>query len=245
MPDITPDLVVEAYRRGLFPMADDAGDERLFWYDPPERGLLPIAGLHVPHRLRRTILKKNPYVVRVNADFSGVIRACAAPTALRPRTWINEKIIRLYTELHERGVAHSVEAWQGDRLVGGVYGLALGGAFFGESMFSTARDASKVALVHLAAHIWRQGFSLFDAQFVNDHIAQFGAFSVPRAEYLERLEAALALPCQFWPSSAGASGLSGVSVSGSVAPSGAFSSEKDVLSLSLAAAFLQSTTQTS
>ncbi len=248
---ITPGLVLEAYRRELFPMADDAGDERLFWYDPPARGILPIGGLHVPRRLRRTILKTRPYDIVFDGDFEGVIRGCAASTPSRPKTWINRAIIDLYSELFRQGHAHCVEARAGGELVGGVYGLAIGGAFFGESMFSVRRDASKVALVHLVARLWRQGFILFDAQFVNDHIAQFGVYEVPRQEYQRQLALAVAKGAQFLAGGSSAAGslTGGLGESGPVVPggtpAGAASCEKGTLRASEVAEFLQSITQTS
>lgn len=235
---VTPERVLQAYRQGLFPMADSAEDERLFWYDPPLRGILPIDGLHVPRRLQHTILKTRPYIITADRDFSGVIGACAQTSRQRPKTWINKGIVELYTALARQGHAHSVEAWDGNELVGGVYGIAIGGAFFGESMFSRKRDASKIALVHLVAHLWKRGFTLFDTQFANEHIAQFGVYEIPRADYLRLLSGAVGREAPFFSGD-------GVNASGSVEPSGAFSSEKDVLPASGVAAFLQSMTQTS
>jgi leucyl/phenylalanyl-tRNA--protein transferase len=190
---ITPDIVLQAYRMGVFPMAESRHAADIAWYDPQRRGILPIDKIHVPRRLRRTI-RQQPYRITFDCDFEGVIRGCADA---RPETWINDEIIALYTELHRQGHAHSVEAWQGDILVGGAYGISIGAAFFGESMFSTATDASKIALVYLVARLWRQGFTLFDTQFVNSHIAQFGVVEIPRAEYHRRLAAALRQPASF------------------------------------------------
>lgn len=194
---LTPELIIEAYCRGLFPMAQARGAQDIHWYDPPERGVLPIAELHVPHRLARTV-KQGRYKITFDCAFEDVILNCAEA---RGETWINAEIQSVYTALYRMGVAHSVEAWavKDGRavLAGGLYGLALGGAFFGESMFSFATDASKTALVHLAARLWRQGFSLLDAQFMNEHLLQFGIEAVPRAEYHRRLRAALAQPASF------------------------------------------------
>ncbi len=236
--EITPALVLEAYRQGLFPMADDADSSELGWYDPARRGVLPIAGLHVPRRLCNKILKKNPFRVTINRAFGEVIHACALPGPKRQKTWINADIISLYTELHKMGHAHSVEAWEGEHLAGGVYGLALGGAFFGESMFSNRTDASKIALVFLAAHLFHQGFVLFDAQYVNEHLKQFGIEEISRAEYKRRLAKALDLDVQF------SSSTTGRGSSSPVPSSGAASSENSVISSETVSRFLQSTTQT-
>ncbi|MBI1214424.1 MAG: leucyl/phenylalanyl-tRNA--protein transferase [Alphaproteobacteria bacterium] len=195
---LAPDIVLEAYRQGIFPMADARKAKDIHWFDPVLRGILPIETLHVPRRLRR-VIRQARYAVTFDTAFEEVIRHCADA---RPDTWINDEIIALYTALYRRGDAHSVEAWRenedGTRaLVGGLYGISIGGAFFGESMFSTATDASKVALVHLAARLWRQGFSLLDTQFVNDHLTQFGVMEISRAEYHRRLKIALAQDVRF------------------------------------------------
>ena len=187
MMTLTPDMVLQAYRAGFFPMAPCRESAEIRWYDPDIRGVLPISGLHVPKRLRRTV-KKQAYRITFDGAFAEVMRECASA---RSDTWINDEIIALYTELYHRGFAHSVEAWKDGHLVGGLYGISLGGAFFGESMFSVASNASKVALVHLVARLWRKGFELLDTQFVNEHLKQFGVYAVPRTEYLERLEKAL------------------------------------------------------
>lgn len=184
---ITPDILLSAYAQGLFPMAETRESQELRWFDPDPRGILPLDSFHVPRRLQQT-MRQNPYRLSFDEDFSGVIHGCATA---RAETWINAEIISLYTQLHERGFAHSVEAWKGDMLAGGVYGIAMGGAFFGESMFSTAKDASKIALAHLVAHLNAQGYSLFDTQFVNPHIAQFGALSIQRHQYHAQLANAL------------------------------------------------------
>lgn len=193
---LTPGILLRAYAAGLFPMADSADDPELFWVDPEQRGILPLDAVHIPHRLRRT-LRSTSFEVRCNTAFAAVIRACAAPAPDRPSTWINDEILTLYTALHHLGHAHSVEVWQEDELVGGLYGVSLGGVFCGESMFSRATDASKIALVHLAARLVTGGFALLDTQFVTDHLRQFGAIEIPRAEYHRRLRVALKLSAQF------------------------------------------------
>lgn len=193
MAEVTPDLLLEAYRAGIFPMAEGRHATDIGWYDPPLRGILPIAGLHVPRRLARTIAKK-PYRVTFDTAFDRVIRNCADA---RETTWINDEIIALYTALHVLGHAHSAEAWDGSVLAGGVYGVSIGSAFFGESMFSVRTDASKIALVHLVARLWKQGYELFDAQYVNTHLKQFGIVEIPRAEYRRLLKRAVARPARF------------------------------------------------
>ncbi|MGB0719673.1 MAG: leucyl/phenylalanyl-tRNA--protein transferase [Bdellovibrionales bacterium] len=193
---LTPDLVIEAYRQGLFPMSYSADSPYVHWVCPEMRGQLSIRRIHFSRSLIKTI-RGELYAVRVNTDFEGVITGCAAPTDKRPDTWINDHIIDVYTRLHRKGYAHSVECWQGDQLVGGIYGLAIGGAFFGESMFSFARDASKIALAHLTARLWQGGFTLFDTQFVNDHLQQFGVYEIPHKEYMKRLNASLSQKSDF------------------------------------------------
>lgn len=194
--DLTLEDVVRAYAAGLFPMADSADDPLIYWYDPPLRGQLSIPHLHVSRSLRRAV-KRAPFTVRVDTAFESVIDQCAAATAARPKTWINTTIREIFVALHHAGFAHSVECWDGTRLVGGLYGLALGGVFCGESMFSTATNASKIALVHLCARLWRGGFTVLDTQFTNPHLTQFGITEIPRAAYHERLRTALPLPAQF------------------------------------------------
>jgi len=193
---ITPELVLRAYRAGLFPMAESRESGRLYWLDPALRGVLPLDGFHLPRRLMRTVLS-GPYRATADADFAGVIAGCAAPAPGRLDTWINPEIERLFTALHEQGHAHSVETWDGGTLVGGLYGVALGGAFFGESMFSRARDASKVALVQLVARLRLSGFTLLDTQFLTTHLQQFGATEVPKEEYRQRLAAAVDVPARW------------------------------------------------
>lgn len=177
-------------------MADDSGSEEFYWYDPPQRGQLSIEKLHIPARLQRRVLQE-PYEIRVDTAFADVIKACAAAVDNRPQTWINDGIRDLFTELHKAGHAHSIECWQDNKLVGGLYGLAIGGFFSGESMFSRKKDASKIALVHLCARLWKGGFSLLDTQFINDHLLQFGAYEVPREDYLSKLQDAVARPARF------------------------------------------------
>ena len=193
---ITTELVLRAYRHGLFPMAETRDSERLHWLEPEQRGVLPLEGFHLPRRLARTVLS-GPYSVTADTDFAATIAACATPMPGREDTWINPQIEFLFTELHREGHAHSVETWCDGKLVGGLYGVALGGAFFGESMFSRARDASKVALVHLVARLRLGGFILLDTQFVTSHLAQFGAVEFSRAEYRQMLEAAVNTPARF------------------------------------------------
>jgi len=188
--DITSDLLLRAYRLGLFPMAEARDGARLYWLDPEKRGILPLDGFHIPRRLLRTTLS-DTFQVTTDMDFPGTIAGCAAPAPGREDTWINPLIETLFTELHEQGHAHSVEAWAGETLIGGLYGVALGGVFFGESMFSRARDASKVALAHLVARLRLGGFRLLDTQFVTAHLCQFGAVEIPRASYKALLEKAV------------------------------------------------------
>lgn len=187
--DLSPEDVIYAYKAGIFPMAASRDDPEFHWYDPPLRGLLPIKNLHIPRRLRHTLLRF-PFEIRIDSAFRAVMGGCAAQSPARPGTWINDSIIDLFCDLHERGDAHSIEAWQDGKLAGGVYGLAIGAAFMGESMFSCVRDASKICLVHLCARLWRGGFTLFDTQFINDHLLQFGAYELPREEYRARLKIA-------------------------------------------------------
>jgi leucyl/phenylalanyl-tRNA--protein transferase len=195
--DITPDLMLRAYRAGLFPMAETRRGDRLYWLDPEQRGVLPLDGFHLPRRLRRTILA-GAFTVTADADFPATIAGCAAAAPGREDTWINAEIERLFTDLHRLGHAHSVECWQAGTLVGGLYGVSLGGAFFGESMFSRVRNASKVALAHLVARLRLGGFRLLDTQFVTTHLAQFGALEIPRDDYKTLLAAALEAPA-VWP----------------------------------------------
>src|SRR3954468_7435372 len=195
--DITPELMLRAYRAGLFPMAESRRGDRLYWLDPERRGIIPLdGGFPLPKRLLRTTLS-GLYRVTADADFAGAIAGCAAPAPGREDTWINPEIEFLFLSLHRQGHAHSVEVWQGEALVGGLYGVVLGGAFFGESMFSRARDASKVALVHLVARLRLGGFTLLDSQFVTAHLAQFGAIEVSRDAYKALLAASLDAPARW------------------------------------------------
>jgi leucyl/phenylalanyl-tRNA---protein transferase len=197
--DITPELMLRAYRAGLFPMAESRGGDRLYWLDPERRGILPIdAGFHLPRRLRRTV-RAGGYRVTGDAAFGRVLAGCAAPAPGREDTWINPEIEQLFLALHRQGHAHSVEVWEGAALVGGLYGVVLGAAFFGESMFSRARDASKVGLVHLVARLRLGGFTLLDSQFLTEHLAQFGAHEIPRADYKRRLAVAVAARAEWLP----------------------------------------------
>jgi leucyl/phenylalanyl-tRNA---protein transferase len=194
--EITADLMLRAYRHGLFPMAETRRSERLYWLDPERRGILPLERFHLSRRLARTVLS-DAFTVTADEDFAGTIEGCASAAPGREDTWINPPIERLFGELHRMGHAHSVECRQQGELVGGLYGVAIGGVFFGESMFSMVRDASKVALVHLVARLRLGGFQLLDTQFVTAHLAQFGAHELPRDEYKARLASALEAPAQF------------------------------------------------
>ncbi|HXR95853.1 MAG TPA: leucyl/phenylalanyl-tRNA--protein transferase [Rhizomicrobium sp.] len=196
-PVLTPELLLSAYAQGLFPMAERRDDPTLYWVSPEKRGIIPLDGLHVPKRLARTV-RSNRYRITSDHAFVRVMRACAEPAPGREQTWINDEILRLYTALHAGGHAHSVECWDGDSLAGGLYGVSLGAAFFGESMFSHLRDASKVALVALVEILRGGGYMLLDAQFLTQHLAQFGAYEIPREEYLVRLHAAISREA-IWP----------------------------------------------
>lgn len=186
----SPALIVHAYRQGIFPMADDDGV--INWYQPDPRAVFPLEAFHVPHSLAKT-LRQGKFSVRVNSDFEGVMRGCAG----RDETWISQGIIAAYSDLHRQGLAHSVEAWQDGALVGGLYGVALGGAFMGESMFSRATDASKVCLVHLVERLKSRGFTLLDSQMATEHLARFGQIEISHAAYMRQLKRALALKCHF------------------------------------------------
>jgi leucyl/phenylalanyl-tRNA--protein transferase len=190
------DDLIACYRRGVFPMADARDDERIFLIDPDRRGVIPLQGFHVPHRLARTV-RADAFQVRIDTAFETVIEACAESRPGRMETWINAPIQALYGELYARGLAHSVECWAGSELVGGLYGVTLGAAFFGESMFSLARDSSKVALIHLVARLIAGRFQLLDTQFLTGHLSQFGAQDIPRAHYRKRLMLALAGDADF------------------------------------------------
>ncbi len=189
-PKLTPEILLRAYAEGLFPMAERRGDPTLYWVSPEKRGVIPLDSFHVPHRLARTV-RSGAFTVTANTVFRDVMQACAAPGPGREESWINDEILRLYCALHVSGHAHSIECWKGGELVGGLYGVRLGAAFFGESMFSRARDASKVALVHLVDGLRRGGFVLLDSQFLTAHLARFGAVEIPREQYLMKLANAL------------------------------------------------------
>ncbi len=188
--EITPEVLLKAYACGIFPMAESADDPALYWIEPERRGIIPLAEFHVPARLARTV-RSDVFAVVVNRDFEGVIEGCAESKPGRSRTWINTRIRGLYGKLFERGHCHTVEVYADDELVGGLYGVSLGRAFFGESMFHRARDASKVALVHLVARLKAGGFALLDTQFVTEHLKTFGAIEVSRRLYHKQLETAL------------------------------------------------------
>ena len=188
--ELTPEVLLKAYACGIFPMAENADDPALFWIDPDERGIIPLDAFHVPARLARTV-RATRFSVVCDHDFGAVIEGCAEPGPKRARTWINTPIRKLYRGLFEIGHCHTVEVYDGDALVGGLYGVSLGSAFFGESMFHRARDASKIALVHLVARLNAAGFVLLDTQFVTEHLRTFGAVEVEQARYHKLLEAAL------------------------------------------------------
>lgn len=196
---MTPEILLAAYAQGLFPMAENAHSDAVHWYCPEKRGQLSITDTHIPRRLKKSLrqmkISGQPYEIKINHDFKSVMRACAEITNTRKETWINPKIIDAYCDLHALGHAHSIETWQNGRLVGGLYGVSLGAAFFGESMFSTERDASKVALMHLVARLHKAGFQVLDTQFTNDHLEQFGVYELEYGEYMNRLEQAMTKQC--------------------------------------------------
>jgi leucyl/phenylalanyl-tRNA--protein transferase len=189
-PRLTPEILLRAYAEGLFPMAERRGDPAIYCVSPEKRGILPLNSFHMPHRLARTV-RSGTFTITADQAFREVMLACAAPAPGREETWINDEILRLYTALHVGGHAHSIECWQDGELAGGLYGVRLGAAFFGESMFSRRRDASKVALVALVDGLKRGGFTLLDTQFITAHLARFGAIEIPRVQYLQRLNDAL------------------------------------------------------
>ena len=194
---ITPDILLRAYSIGLFPMAESATDPNLFWVDPEERGIFPLDGLVVTRSLAKTV-RSDRFTIRVDTDYDGVIDGCAEATPDRDGTWINARIRDLYRSLFEGGHVHTIEAWDGEELVGGLYGVALGAAFFGESMFHRRTDASKIALVHLVARLRVGGFTLLDTQFVTDHLATLGAVAVRKQAYHALLAAAVERKADFW-----------------------------------------------
>jgi len=196
-PAITPQVLLKAYACGIFPMAESATDPGLFWVEPELRGVIPLDAFHVSRSLRKELARAR-FELRVDTAFAEVIAACAAETPTRPKTWINHRIVRLYTGLHRLGHAHSVECWRDGELAGGLYGVRLGAAFFGESMFARQTDASKVALVHLVARLRAGGFRLLDTQFTTPHLKRFGAVDVPKARYAEMLRQAIAADADFF-----------------------------------------------
>ena len=204
--EITPQVLLKAYACGLFPMAESADDPGLFWLEPEQRGILPFDAFHLPRRLRRTI-RNDIFEIRVSTDFQRVIDGCAEPMPGRQKTWINREIRRLYGELFDMGYCHTVEAWQEGELVGGLYGVSLNGAFFGESMFTFKTDASKVCLAHLVARLVVGGYSLLDTQFVTDHLSKFGTLEVSQSDYNDRLSEALKLETDFYALPSHTSGL--------------------------------------
>ncbi len=191
---LTSHVLLNAYSQGIFPMADEDGT--IYWYDPDPRAIIPLDAFHIPHSLTRTV-RRGGFEVRFNTAFRVVMQACAEPGPGREKTWISPEFIHAYTELHQLGFAHSVETWIDNRLVGGLYGVALGGLFAGESMFSRATDASKIALVYLVERLRRRGFTLLDTQFMTEHLRRFGAIEIRRAEYKTRLAHALTVWTQF------------------------------------------------
>ena len=196
MSPITPQVLLRAYAAGIFPMAENAEDTALYWVEPEQRGVLPLDRFHISKSLRKAV-RRQGFEIRIDHDFAAVMAGCAEATSTRPSTWINSRIRTLYTQLHRMGCGHSVEAWQDGELVGGLYGIRIGAAFFGESMFARRRDASKVTLVHLVARLNAGGFRLLDAQFVNDHLKQFGCVEVDRDAYHLILDAAIAENADF------------------------------------------------
>src|SRR5665213_13645 len=196
MSSITPQVLLKAYSVGVFPMAESADDPSLYWVEPEERGILPLDDFHISHSLKKSV-RRAGFEIRVDTAFDDVIHHCAEVASNRPETWINTRIMKLYSQLHKMGCAHSVESWRGGKLVGGLYGVRIGGAFFGESMFSRETDASKVALVHLVARLNHGGFILLDAQFLTDHLKQFGCTTMSKLDYREMLGEAIETVADF------------------------------------------------
>lgn len=202
--EITPSILLKAYACGIFPMAEKADDPGIFWIDPTERGILPLDGFHLPRSLRKTI-RRAPFDIRVDTAFAAVVDGCAEAAPGRMETWINGQIRSLTLALAQEGFAHSVEAWDGDELVGGLYGVSLGGAFFGESMFSRRTDASKIALAYLWERLCRGGYQLLDTQFLTGHLERFGAIEIDRDTYQALLAEAITVDATFYPAGAGTS----------------------------------------
>lgn len=196
MSELRADTLLCAYSVGIFPMANDRDDEEIFWVEPKRRGVLPLDAFHVPRSLRK-VVRRQLFEIRMDSDFEGVIRACAESVPTRPRTWLNDDLIDAYCDLAAAGHAHSVECWRDEQLVGGLYGVAMGAAFFGESMFSRAPSASKVALVHLVEHLRARRFTLLDSQFMTAHLRQFGGIEIERDQYRRLLRRALLQPAEF------------------------------------------------
>jgi leucyl/phenylalanyl-tRNA--protein transferase len=188
--ELTPELIIRAYQAGIFPMAEDAASDDVFWVSPQMRGIIPLDGFHVSRSLRKT-LRTHPWQVRIDTDFAGVIEGCSSAGTDRDSTWINPAIRRIYGQLFERGFCHTVEVWDGGALVGGLYGLSIGAAFFGESMFHRVTDASKVAMAHLIERLRAGGYQLLDTQFVTEHLRTLGGIEIPREDYEVRLAQAL------------------------------------------------------
>ena len=217
---LTPDLLLQAYAAGIFPMAESAEDPELFWVDPKRRGIIPLDAFHVPRRLGR-VVRQNVFTIRCDTAFEDVMRGCAESSDKRPNTWINDEILELYGGLFARGAAHSVECWHEGELVGGLYGVSLGSAFFGESMFSRVTDASKVALVHLVARLRYGRYRLLDTQFLTPHLAQFGGIEITRARYHRLLAEALRYRGVFprdLPAGAGVLGVAAAGADGAAPP---------------------------
>jgi len=193
---ITPEILLKAYQAGHFPMGENANDDTLYWIEPNERGIIPLDGFHMSKSLKK-LIRREKFEIRVNSDFEAVIEGCGSAQAGRISTWINKPIRKLYRALFDQGNCHTVETWRDGRIVGGLYGVHIGGAFFGESMFSFERDASKVALTHLVARLNHCGFSLLDTQFITDHLRTMGAVEIPRDEYRKKLKKALAIKADY------------------------------------------------
>jgi leucyl/phenylalanyl-tRNA--protein transferase len=206
MQDLSPELLLCAYASGVFPMANDRHDPTIHWIEPKHRGILPLDRVHVSRSLRK-VIRRGRFEIRVDSAFCQVIAACAESRPERPRTWLNDELLELYGALHAMGYAHSLETWADGCLVGGIYGVSLGAAFFGESMFSRQRDASKVALVELAARLRAGGYQLMDTQFVTDHLRRFGAIEIPRATYRALLRDALDTSATFYGDTGGVASL--------------------------------------
>jgi leucyl/phenylalanyl-tRNA--protein transferase len=194
---VTPELLLRAYALGVFPMAESRRDPELYWIDPKQRGVLPLDRFHVPHSVRKAV-RRRKFEIRIDTAFREVMEGCAEAAPGRPDSWINDEILELYSALHQAGRAHSVEAWRNGGLVGGLYGVVIGAAFFGESMFARETDASKVALVHLVARLRCGGFELLDTQFVTKHLARFGVVEILRQRYQELLQRAIARRADFY-----------------------------------------------